>query len=222
MAQEDFKTNQIEVTGMVLKQQPMGENDKRVVILTRERGKISGFAHGARRPNSPLLASTDTFCYGTFRLIEGKNSFSILEASIDNYFSFFRTHVNEAMLGQYFCEICDYAAQENNDESQLLLLLYQSLRALMIEDYPKKLVRTVFEIRSVVIEGEFRPVDSLKVRPSTKKAVDYIMTSDIAHLYSFAVDEPTLRELTDLARRRLSECFEHRFRSAEVLDVLGI
>lgn len=222
MAKGDFKTNQFEATGMVLKQQPLGENDKRVVLLTRERGKISAFAHGARRPNSPLLASTDTFCYGTFRLVEGKSSYSIVEASIDNYFEFFRTHVTEAMLGQYFCEICDYAGQENNDESALLLLLYQSLRALMIEDYPKKQVRAVFEIRCVVIEGEFRPLDERKVRPSTLKAVEWITTSEIAHLYSFRVDEPTLHELSGIASRRLYECFEHRFKSAQVLDVLGI
>jgi len=39
-----------EVTGLVLKTMPIGERDRRVTILTREKGKLSCFARGAARP----------------------------------------------------------------------------------------------------------------------------------------------------------------------------
>lgn len=50
---------QIRDKGIIIKAEPIGEYDRRVVILTENRGKISAFARGARRPNSKFVASTN-------------------------------------------------------------------------------------------------------------------------------------------------------------------
>ena len=115
---------------MVLTSVPAGEYDKRVEILTKERGRISGFARGARRPGSPVMAAASPFVFGTFKISEGRSAYQIIGAKVDNYFEKLRADITAACFGSYFMEILQYVTRENNDETALLMLAYQSLRAL--------------------------------------------------------------------------------------------
>jgi DNA repair protein RecO (recombination protein O) len=133
---------------------PISDYDKRITILTKERGKISAFARGARRPNSQLLAATNPFSFGEFELFEGKSSYNVSKASIHNYFRELTLDVDAAYMGFYFLEFAEYFCQENNDEKEMLKLLYQSLRALESPSFSNALVRVIFELKAMTINGE--------------------------------------------------------------------
>ena len=223
MSQASGKRPYIEVTAMVIGVSPMGEYDRRVVLLTRELGKISAFARGARKPNSPLVASSDLFVFGTFRIYAGRDAYTLSEAMPQNYFSYFRTHIEASLLGQYFCEILEYCTRENNDEAQLLLLLYQTLRALESEKFPQGLVRSIFELKTVVIEGELREPNPESYQPAVMAALQHIVNQPVSRLYTFTLEESAQRELSELAARCMNYAFErHRFKSLDILEMMGV
>ena len=126
------------MTGMVLNAMPIGDYDKRITLLTRERGKITAFARGARKPNSQFLAATNPFSFGEFELFEGRSTYTVAKVSIQNYFRDLVTDLDAASLGFYFMDFAEYFCQENNDERMMLNLLYQSIRALENTNNQKK------------------------------------------------------------------------------------
>lgn len=141
------------VTGMVLSAIPVGDYDKRLVILTKELGKISAFAKGARRQNSALLACSEPFTFGEFTLYIGRNSYSVSSADISNYFPELRYDLEGLCFGLYFCEFADYISKENANETETLKLLYQSLRALVKNTIEKPLIRVIYELKMITLMG---------------------------------------------------------------------
>jgi DNA repair protein RecO (recombination protein O) len=144
-----------EVTGMVIGSFPINEYDRRVVLLTKERGKITAFARGARRQYSPMLAGTQLFAFGTFRVIEGREAYTLLSAEITNYFEAIPKDPLKACYASYFSEMAGYYARENNNEVELLKLLYQTLRILCRNTVPATLIRVIYELRIFVVNGEY-------------------------------------------------------------------
>lgn len=213
----------IEVTAMVLKEEPQGEYDRRVVLLTTTHGKITAFARGARRQGSRLMAATNPFAFGRFKLYPGRTAYSLANAEIDNYFENLRTDFEGACFGMFFLEVMDYYTRENNDEKEMLRLLYQSIRALGNDRLPRELIKAVFEIKALVVEGEFPGIPDDKERSydqSTIYAIDYIVNSSIEKLFSFEVSPSVLGELKYIGATLIRRCTDRSFKSLEILNTL--
>lgn len=210
----------INVTGMILKQASVKEYDRVVTILTKERGKISAFVNGARKPGSKQSAMANPFSFGVFKLYEGKNSYTVVEADIENYFENLRMDYEKACYGAYFAEIADYYTRENNDEVRMLKLLYQSLRALLSDKIPDPLVKAIFEIKSIEINGEFPGIPQNIKKSGTSYAISFIVNTPEERLFSFVLEDDVLRELVMVAEQYCSEIMDHNFKSLAILKSL--
>ena len=100
--------DKIELYGMVLSSMPVGDYDKRLVLLTKERGKITAFARGARKPNSPYLGLSEPFNFGTFVLMEGFDAYRLVGGEIKEYFLDIKNDIEGICYGTYFCDILEY------------------------------------------------------------------------------------------------------------------
>ncbi len=143
----------LEVNGIVLSVMPIGEADRRVVLLTRELGRISAFARGARRPTSALVGCTRTFAFGRFRLYPGRDSYTLASADIQSYFEEIVRDVEKTAYGCYFLELSSMFTREGADATDALLLLYYALKALSNEALSDRLVRRVFELKTLALNG---------------------------------------------------------------------
>ncbi|MCC8025332.1 MAG: DNA repair protein RecO [Clostridium sp.] len=210
----------VTLTGMVLISAPSGDFDRRLVLLTKERGRITAFSHGARKPGNSLMAASRPFSFGNFTLYEGKTAYNLQSAQIINYFDELSGDMELTCYGSYFLETADYFAQENVDETELLKLVYQSLRALLNGAIPNKLVRRIFELKTMVINGEYTELPPMAVSDSCQYGWEYVVCSPVESLYKFILKEEVLKEFERAVEHSRRRYIHHEFKSLEILETI--
>lgn len=212
----------LKVTGMVLSAVPSGDYDKRIVLLTKERGKITAFARGARRQNSVLLAASSPFAFGVFTVYEGRSAYTLVRAEISNYFMEVKEDFQAACYGCYFMEIAEYYSRENLDGSAMLNLLYATLRALPNEQPDNELIRCVFEMKAMILNGEYpyEAAEDRSLQESTRYALAYVLHAPIQKLYSFTLTPEIFAEFRGVQDYQNRLHIDRDFKSLEILKTM--
>ena len=211
---------QISVTGMVLMAAPVGEDDRRLVILTRGRGKITAFARGVRRPGNQLMAAAAPFVFGKFLLYEGRDAYTLAGAEVENYFREIAGDMEAACYGSYFLELADYYGRENIDATETLRLLYQSLRALLKPSVPNRLVKPVYELKLMEINGEYRELPLGRLNDSTLYAWQYVLAAPVESLYTFTLTDQVLGEFVRCVEQNKERFIDKTFHSLDILNAV--
>jgi DNA repair protein RecO (recombination protein O) len=208
-------------TGMVLRSRPAGENDRLITLLAGTEGKLNVFVRGARKPSSRFAASSESFAFGEFKLSHGSSAYYLNDADISNYFEEFRNDIELAAYASYFAEIADYYCVEGDDATAMLGLLYASLLALQNPNFSYRLVRCIFVLRAIVLNGEFPGLpQGRSFNEAVVAAIERIENADLRHLYTFKLTEPAEDELYRLTTEYEKRFMDRHFKSLEVLAAL--
>ena len=81
-------------------------------------------------------------------------SVTLSGANIKEYFLDLAQMQPGVYYGFYFLELAEYFGQEGNDETQMLNLLYVTMNAIRSGKQDLRLIRCIFELRTITISGE--------------------------------------------------------------------
>ena len=162
------------------------------------------------------------FAFGDYKAFEGRDSYSLQSARVSRYFEELIQDVEASCYGQYFLEMADYYTRENLDGSAMLLLLYQSLRALLNSRIPNRLVQKIFELKAMVINGEYTQDPPAEVGGGARYTWEYVVTAPLEKLYTFAVSQEVYEEFADCVDRNKQRYIDRQFRSLEILEALSL
>ncbi|HOJ12736.1 MAG TPA: DNA repair protein RecO [Clostridiales bacterium] len=143
----------IKTQGLVIKEVNTGEADKIITILSKEYGKMSIIAKGARRARSRFTACTQFLCYSEFLLFEGREIHTINSCEVIESFSEVGNDLIKLTYAAHIVDLIYDTVQEEQPADKTLKLLLNTLYYLIKTDRSPELITRIFELRYLCILG---------------------------------------------------------------------
>lgn len=121
-----FVTNTINLNSYDL-----SENDKIVVMYSKEKGLIKGIAKGCKKPKSKLGGMMQALVVNKIIMNKGRNLDVISQAEQIDSFKALKTDFNKLSFSMYCAEIIsNYGAAEDSDSENIYDMLYSVLSSI--------------------------------------------------------------------------------------------
>jgi len=211
--------------GVVLREYEAGENNKKLVVLTRGHGKMTVFARGARRTGSKL--ATGLFSYNEFVIFEGTNFYS-LNAVMPVHIFDIADDYDKFCYGHSFLEMTDKMVLASMDTSEVLnILLCAFVELARGSRHKPSAVFAVFAIKLLKTEG-FAPLvdadgtirtgeNTLGLTPEAAQAITYIMEANPKEMFAFKASDDVAEQLYRAARLFVAENVDVKIKSLEMI-----
>ncbi len=140
-------------SGLIVREQAVGENDKLITVLTDSLGIVKAFVRGAKNIRSPKSAATQLLCYSQLCIYKNKDKYIIDEASVKEMFVRLRTDVVKMSFAQYFCELAINLCPKEQSANDHLRLLLNGVYLLASGKRDPLLVKACVEMRLLCLAG---------------------------------------------------------------------
>lgn len=178
----------------ILRQAPRGDYDLALVAYTKELGKITAVAKGAKKITSKLRPHLEFFCLTRLMVAPGSGVFRVAGASISQNFKTIRLEPSRAVYALAIIETIDLLTPNQSPDPELFSLLNNFFVRLEAagEDKQARLVfnRAVYDLLS-----------HLGWRPHLKSRSQRQLTMELSRLI-MAAGEKELKSLGALSRQK--------------------
>lgn len=147
------ETVQVKTQGLIIREQPVGESDRLVTVLTRDEGVVRAFARRAKSLKDSKNSATGLLCYSRLTLYRGRDKYIINDAFPIEVFFGLRKDIVALALGQYFCQLSAELVPEGVESSEYLRLVLNALHFLCEGKKPPALLKPIVELRMLAISG---------------------------------------------------------------------
>lgn len=139
--------------GLVLREIKSGDNDRRILILTADEGKMWITAKGARSVRSKVASLCRIFTYANFELYEKNGAKWLSGGSINNSFSGINSDITSFALASYIMQVADEITGENYPAEDILRMTLNTLYAIEKKLKPTVQIKAAYELFAASISG---------------------------------------------------------------------
>ena len=139
--------------GLVIKETDVGEADRLITILTKDRGIIKAYASGVKNIKSKRSVGTTLLSYSNFALTASGKNLRVSEATPIKLFFAGNSDLEILAVSQYFCELCAVFEPTEEYAAEFLRLILNSLYFLTEKKKPPLLIKAITELRVAAQSG---------------------------------------------------------------------
>lgn len=129
--------------------------DRLVTFFSRDQGKVTALARGAKRPRSPLAGTVQAFNHVRLLLYSGRNHIDVInQCEVLHSFRALQEDLDKMTYGACMAELAVELLPERQAEQQVFALLAEAFNA--AEKHNSRLVFLSFALKIFILAG-FRP-----------------------------------------------------------------
>ena len=200
---------------LILRSYQLGESDRIVVFLTRDRGKKRGVAKNARQSRRRFGGALEPLTCGRVGYVERERRDLVRVDYVESTRSPLSAIDGEALgYAEYFAELLDEWSPEADPNEPLFRLGASSVEA-MAAGVPIERLARYFEYRLLRLQGVYEPDDRLS--EGARAFLDTSRTCSPFRLADVNVSTGVLREIEAAHRAQIAVHLDKELKSVRVL-----
>lgn len=142
---------------VVLKRNNIGEADKIITVISKQKGKITFIAKGVRRLNSRKAAHLELFSHASLFLSKGKNWDYLTDIKPLDFFSQIRKKMKLVGAAFQLCQLVYCFTPEHQENKEIYFLLVDSLKQINSQGELNSQMLLNFKIKLLDLTGFGQP-----------------------------------------------------------------